>query len=137
MYVDEERIVSSVQDIVSELDGRRKELRMSYAVVAKFAGVSLRTTQRLLSGEAEDVRLSTLSGIGRAMGVTVRLAATCGARAFRRKQARRKAERLVGLAQGSAALEGQAVPKKELEKIIQRVADELAVGKGIRLWGKS
>ena len=128
--------MSPMHSIVSALDARRRELGMSRAVVARLAGVSERTVQRLLSGEAENVRVGTLAAIGEVVGATIRLSPTCGTRVIRRRQAKRKARRLVALAQGSAALEGQAVPSKELEKLIQKVADRLAVGNGIRLWSE-
>ena len=128
--------MSPVQDMMSRLNSRRKELGMSYSVVARRADVSQRTVQRLLSGEADDVRLGTLAAIADVLEAKIEIRCPCGSRTIRRRQARRKAEELVALAQGSAALEGQAVRKKELDKLTGDLTDEIAVGSDLRLWSE-
>ena len=53
----------------------------------------------------------------------------------RKKQARAKAKLLVGLVQGTSALEGQAVDSRHLESMIERTTAKLLRSKR-KLWAE-
>lgn len=126
--------MTRAQDILTELDDRRRELGMSCGVLAKRSGLTRWTVQRVLSGKATDIRLGSLLALADALGVDLGIARRRSIRALRRQQARAKARRLAGVAQGSAALEGMGVPDKELRAIARGIEDKLVAGPSIRLW---
>jgi hypothetical protein len=53
---------------------------------------------------------------------------------FLERRAREKAEGLVGMVQGSAALEGQGLDEVVRERMIQRTVHELLAGSRRKLW---
>jgi hypothetical protein len=57
-------------------------------------------------------------------------------RDLRRKQAERKAKRLVALVQGTSGFEGQAVDEKVVESLIEQTTHELLAGSARRLWSE-
>ena len=54
--------------------------------------------------------------------------------ALRERQARKKAEWLVGMVQGTSALEGQAVSDAEYQAMVESTYHELLAGSDHRLW---
>src|SRR5262245_56280759 len=94
----------------SELERRRFRLKMSKAEVAKRAGVSLPTVKRVLAGHEQRPGPATLQGIGRALGVTIKLSPTLSVEEngnpfeFRKQRAIAKAKRLVRMVQGTMGL---------------------------------
>jgi transcriptional regulator with XRE-family HTH domain len=103
------------------------------AALAKRAGLGMRTVQRTLSGEATDATLGTTIKLAEALGVTFRIEED---HEMRRRAASAKAERLAGMVQGTSALEDQAVEPQVLQKISDRLRDELLVGPGSKLWNE-
>ena len=75
-----------------------------------------------------------MSAIAEALGARISLTRSTNASAFRRRQARAKAHRLAALAQGSAALEVQAVDRETLKRTERRLAAKLLSGPPLRLW---
>jgi transcriptional regulator with XRE-family HTH domain len=105
---------------------------MSYAVVAERSGVSLATVHRVLAGH--DASISNLLAIARALGLGLECRAEADVETLLEQQARRKAERLVGMVQGSAALEGQAVDPQTREQMVRQTVHELLAGSKRKLW---
>ena len=126
--------MTRAQDILTELNDRRRKLGMSCGVLAKRSGLTRWTVQRVLSGKASDIRLGSLLALANALGVDIGIARRRSVQSLRRQQARAKARRLAGVAQGSAALEGMGVPDKELRAIARGIEDKLVAGPAIRLW---
>jgi hypothetical protein len=52
------------------------------------------------------------------------------------KQARKKAERLVGMVQGTSALEAQAVSSRHIGQMIKKTIHELLAGSRRSLWAE-
>lgn len=126
--------------LFARLDSRRIRLRMSKADLARRAGVSLPTVQRLLRSQEGDARLETIAALAAALGVEVRLSdspevhESIGVTAFRAQQARKKARRLVELVQGTMALEAEAVDASVLEQMEETNFHALLAGPPRRLW---
>jgi transcriptional regulator with XRE-family HTH domain len=124
-----------------KLDQRRARLNMTKTAVAKRAKVSLPTVNRILSGKEPNPSVVNLYSIANALGVTIRIGASSGieecepAEEFRLKHARRKARNLVGMAQGTMALEAQAVEQADVERMVDYAAHDLLKSKR-RLWGE-
>ena len=123
----------TASNIIDELESRRNELGMSCHLLAKRCGLAMRTVQRVLHGEV-DARLQTLLAIAGVLGADIGLAKRQSIHGMKDRQARAKARRLAAIAQGSSALEGQAVNKATVRKVERRIADGLRAGSNIRLW---
>lgn len=126
--------METAQENYRSLDERRRQLGMSYAVLAKRSGVSMATAVRMLSGKHPEVSFVNVVRIAAALGVRIQLTAQLTAQELRRQQAQEKARRLVGLVQGTAGLEGQAVGQDVLAELTQDTADTLLAGSRRNLW---
>ncbi len=116
------------------LDERRRQLGMTYAVVAARSDVSTATVQRVLRGREHDASISTVLAIAGALGLGLNLRSESDVAALREQQARRKAEHLVGLVQGTSALEGQGLDAETRERMVQQTIHELLAGSKLNLW---
>lgn len=113
------------------LERRRADLKMSKVALAARADVSLPTVNRVLMGKQRDVSVANLNRIAQALGVEVRLTGKIEVRevqsaaAFRLDQARRKAEKLINMLQGTMALEAQGVDQEYVTQMIEKTSHEL------------
>jgi transcriptional regulator with XRE-family HTH domain len=126
-----------------DLDRRRRELGMSYRVLAELSGVSLPVVQRLLAARIRYPRFENVMAIADALGKgspRILPDGTCtfefptSAEELRESRAQEKARRLVALVQGTSALEDQAVDHAAYRAMINRTYHELLAGSGHRLW---
>ena len=115
------------------LNSRRKELDMTFAALAERSGLSLPTVQRILAGKQEPTSVH-LKSLAEAMGMALVVMSKVNPTKLKRQQAQAKARRLVGLSQGTAALEGQAVGQKTLDKLVDQTARELLARPKQLLW---
>ncbi|MFC1610479.1 helix-turn-helix domain-containing protein [Myxococcota bacterium] len=111
---------------------RRDELGLTNVGLARLTGLGLATVQRALSDG--NARLGTLTRIADALGVDLVATERVPITRLREGQARRKARELVGLVQGSSALEAQAVGNAETEAMIERTVRDLLRGSNRALW---
>jgi transcriptional regulator with XRE-family HTH domain len=118
------------------LDRRRRDLGLSYDLLARRSGVSRPTVQRILSGRHESASFANVSAIAGALGFELGVRPTADVPKLRRQQALRKARKLVSLVQGSAGLEGQAVDAVALKAMVEQTTHELLAGPRRRLWGE-
>jgi hypothetical protein len=107
---------------------------MSHRILARRAGLSLRTVQRGLSGEGA-VRSDSLLAMAEALGARVGVVRAKPTAAMREEQAGAKAEEIVRVTQGSSALEGLAVGEGARKLVRQKIKAKLLAGSGLRLWG--
>lgn len=112
---------------------RRSQLGMSAAVIAARSGVSVATVRRILAGHLGEASFANVSAVADALGAPLQLQAG-DPHEFRQHEARRKAERLARLVQGTSALEGQAVGSDAYRRIVERSYHELLAGPARRLW---
>ena len=116
------------------LERRRRQLGMSRTALAQRSSVSLATVHRILNGGLENATVASIRAVAEALGVDLQMQEATNAHGFRERQARTKAERLVGLVQGSSRLEEQAVDSETLTQMVQQTIHELMAGSGRRLW---
>lgn len=121
------------QDIIGRIQQRRRDLGMSYRVVAERSGLGAPTVQNVLTGKV-NARLHTILSIARALGVEIGVARVETVWTMRERQAQSKARHLAAVAQGSAALEGQAASATTLTTVQRQIAHELLAGPNLRLW---
>lgn len=122
-------ILKSIQSLVR----RREALGMSHAALASRSGVSEPTVKRILGGQLGAASFANVIAIAEALGVSFGLVET-DADEFRRQQARRKAEDVARLVQGTSALESQAVDGDTYRRIVERSYHALLAGSKRRLW---
>lgn len=131
----------TAEKIVTDLEARRRALKMPYGALAVRSNLTPRTVRNALIGKCgkcgkKGANLSTVAAIARALGAGVGLVGGSALPAVRRQQARKKAKRLVAIAQGSAALEAQAVDDRAVRKAERQVEATLLAGPPVRLWAQ-
>ena len=118
------------------LEQRRRELRMPIPALAVRSGVPLSTVKRVLSGGLDRVAFGTVKGVAKALGVRLPFVAADDAQTYQEQQAKRKANRIAKMVQGTSALEAQAIPDEALERMVRRTTVELVAGSTRRLWAE-
>lgn len=116
------------------LDARRQKLGMSYAALARKSGVSMTTVVRILSGRYQKPSLDSVLVIADILGMEVSFREHTNIAELQEQQAKHQARRLIGVLQGTSALEAQALDKPELEQMTRRTVHELLAGSKRRLW---
>lgn len=116
------------------LEQRRRQLGISRPALAKRSGLSQSTVTRMLSGHLEQASLASVRSLAAAMGIRLATAEEADVQKLREQAAQEKARRLVGLVQGTSALEAQAVDDKSLEQMIRQTVHDLMAGSNRRLW---
>jgi len=123
------------EKILTDLEARRRALKMPYGALAARSNLTRRTVRNALVGKRA-ANLSTAAAIARALGADIGLVGGSALPAVRREQAKEKAKRLVAIAQGSAALEAQAVDDRAVRKAERQVEATLLAGPPVRLWAQ-
>ena len=119
--------------LLRRLNQRRIDLGMTYSALAKRSGLGMRTVQRVLAGDERAANLHTVLAIASALEAR-RLVEGEDINSVRFRQAKRKAVRLVQMAQGTSALEAQAVDEKEKDAARQRTVRDLLASRGSVIW---
>jgi transcriptional regulator with XRE-family HTH domain len=122
-------------DLVAQLNWQREQLGLSCAALARRAGLSLRTVQRVLAAEETDPGFATMLALAECLGVKIRIDAE-NVETVRRDQAQRKARRLVSMVQATSALESQAISPEAINALEARTVAELLGGSSRRLWAE-
>jgi transcriptional regulator with XRE-family HTH domain len=124
----------AIIELIRSLNRRREQLGMTLDALAERSGVSLPTVQRILAGDQPRASLPSVWALADALEMRLDLEPRSDADEVLDREARRKAERLVGMVQGSAALEGQGLDEATRERMIQRTVHELRAGSRRRIW---
>jgi transcriptional regulator with XRE-family HTH domain len=127
-------MVKVIQPMSRRLNERREKLGISCSILAKRTGVSLRSIQRILSGEEPNPGFATVASLAHELGVGVRFDEELNVRTIRRRQAERKAERILAIVQGSSALEAQAMTRETIRNLREKTINELLAGSDRKLW---
>lgn len=127
--------MTAMNTALPNLDARRKALGMSVPVLAARSGVSEPTIKRMMSGGIEGATFSNVEKVLSALGVTLAAEST-DPDDLRSSQARKKAETVARIVQGTSALEGQAVDASTYARLIERSYHELLAGSSRRLWSQ-
>lgn len=120
--------------LAHRLNQRREDLGMSCAVLAQVTGLSLRTVQRVLSGDEHDPGIRTVTALAQAMGISLELRDEVDLNTFRLRRAQRKADQLVGMVRATSALEAQAVHGDAAKALHDRTVRDLLAGSNRKLW---
>ena len=118
---------------MNPLERRRRKLGMSRSALAERSGVSLATVNRVLGGNLGNASFGNVTSIASALGMSLKWKAPTALR-FKRLQAKKKAQKLASLVQGTSALEGQAVNARVKEEIADEIECQLLAGPKRKLW---
>ena len=124
-----------LHNLVRQLEQRRQQLGMTCPDIARATGLSVRTIQRVLSGEEQAPSFSTILALADAVGASLKLECE-NVMDVKKRQAKRKAVRLAALTQGTSALEAQAVPPETVAELTEQTMYELLAGPPRRLWAE-
>ena len=124
------------QSLFEKLETRRRELGISQAALADRSGVSLPTVHRILSGHGSAVRMENILAITQVLGMDLEAVPRMDAQDILQQQARKKAEKLVRMVQGTSALEAQGVSARHIGQMIRKTVKELLAGSRRRLWAE-
>jgi len=116
------------------LEQRRRELAMPISALSARSGVPETTVKRILGDGLQKAAFANVDAVAKTLGMSLKSEAVLEGLSFQEEQARKKAERIMALVQGSSALESQAVGEADLEAMIQRTVHELMAGSQRKLW---
>lgn len=124
------------ESLFDKLETRRRELGISQAALAERCGVSLPTVHRILSGHSSAASVENILAITEVLGMELEAVPRLDAETILEQQARRKAEKLVGMVQGTCALEAQGVSTRHMAQMKKKTVEELLAGSRRRLWAE-
>lgn len=134
-------LVMNTKEMLLAIAERRKKLGMPLRVLSRLTGTSRPTLCRVLSGDLKAARHDRVMKILHATGIRLRTddegvwhLEPIPAEAFVEKQARKQAQYIVTLTQGTMALESQAVSQDFLAKMIGDTTRKLLAGPKRDLW---
>jgi transcriptional regulator with XRE-family HTH domain len=132
--------LSTPSQFLESLERRRRDLGMTWDALAARSRVSRATLCRLLKERQTAASFETVISVAEALGVAVQFdgaalrAEPIGVETFLKRRVEHLARKLVGMVQGTMALESQALGKRELAKLVKKVSDDLLSGSKSRLW---
>ena len=126
-------MISTFSNSLDRLIRRRKALGMSFAVLAARSGVSEPTVKRMLGGQIADSSFANVAAVAHALGCSFDLDEP-DVDELCNQQARKKAEQIARLVQGTSALESQAVDAETYRRLVEKSYHELLAGSRRRLW---
>lgn len=118
---------------IDRLQSRRKALGMGFASLATRSGVSEPTVKRIFGGQVAEASFANVTAIIQALGLSMEFRETSAGKLCR-QQARKKAEQVARLVQGTSALESQAVDAVTYKSLVEKSFRELLAGSKRRLW---
>ena len=122
--------------LFEKLETRRRELGISQAALADRSGVSLPTVHRILTGNGSSASMDNILAITQVLGLDLEAVPRMDAQEILEQQARKKAEKLVRMVQGTSALEAQGVSARQIGQMITKTVRELLAGSRRRLWAE-
>lgn len=124
----------SYKDIINALNLQKEHLGISHAVLAKRTDLSLITIKRILSGRGSSAHFGHVLSLAEVLGVDFQAHVMADAESLRRKQAERKAQKLIKLVRGNSALEGQGLSSVSYKRMFEKTVQELLSGPRKKLW---
>ncbi len=125
--------MATQHDILATLDERRLELGLSVANLARHAGLGTATVQRALRGKGT-ASFAAICAMAHVIGMDIDIVRERKVSGVRARQAEKKAERLVQLTRGNAALENSFLTEKEATQFRRGAAQRLLRGSNYALW---
>ncbi|ATB69124.1 DNA-binding protein [Sulfurospirillum diekertiae] len=102
--------------LVTKIEQRRKQLKISLENLSKLSNLGMRTLNRFLAGD--DVKLSTVESITNILGLDFAGNEVVPLIQLQKNRAYQKAQFMASLVQSTSALEMQGLEKEIVEKMI-------------------
>ena len=118
---------------VKSLQSRRKLLGIAFPSLAQRSGVPVPTVKRIFGGQIAQASFANIAAIANALGLSLALGES-SADQLCRQQARKKAQQMARLVQGTSALESQAVDEKTYNRLVEKAFREILAGPKRKLW---
>ncbi len=119
---------------LNDLLQRKHELGLSNSAIACRSGVSKPTVNRVLAGKGSGTSITNVQKIAESLKADIRLMPTADVDKILSDRARKIAQKIVTMVQGSSGLEAQAVSPKQLKRMVSQTVHELMAGPKQRLW---
>ena len=120
--------------IINALAAKRLDLGMSDVYIARHAGLSQPTVNRILSGQHKSARMDHIIAIAAVLGMECGISDIADANRMRQDRAVKSAWKLAEATQATMALEGQGLGRKEREDLMARERLRLLAGPNSKLW---
>jgi transcriptional regulator with XRE-family HTH domain len=118
------------------LEHRRRSLGMSQAELARRSDLSMQTVRRILTQGMESVAAGKVRAVARALGMQLQYEAMSTVREMQEQEARKKAQAIVRMLQGTSGLESQALDEETCNDLIEQTVHELMAGPKRKLWAQ-
>ena len=118
------------------LERRRRSLGMSQAELARRSDLSIQTVRRILTQGIESVAVGKVRAVARALGMQLQYEAMSTVREMQEREARKKAQGIVRMLQGTSGLESQALDEETCNDLIEQTVHELMAGPKRKLWAQ-
>ena len=118
-----------------DLNIRRQSLKMPLETLVRRSGVPRTAVMRILRGKVEKVRFGQFQKVADVLGMPFG-AAPADPEELRICEARKKAQLLRKLTQGTMGLEAQALPEEVLRELEEQTVAKLLAGSGRKLWSE-
>ena len=92
-------------NFTQKLDRRRRELGITFEALANLSGVPVSTLKNIFKNGVEHSTFSRVMAVATVLGVQIENSPEVDTYELKHQQAVRKAKKLVGLVQGTSALE--------------------------------
>jgi len=109
---------------------------MSQAELARRSDLSIQTVRRILTQGIESVAVGKVRAVARALGMQLQYEAMSTVREMQEREARKKAQGIVRMLQGTSGLESQALDEETYNDLIEQTVHELMAGPKRKLWAQ-
>ena len=108
--------------------------RITFELLSKRSGVPISTLKAIFKKGVEHASFANVAAIAGALEVGISISSELDSYSLLHQQAVKKARELVGMVQGTSALEAQAVDASQIEQMVQQLVHRLMAGSRRKLW---
>jgi transcriptional regulator with XRE-family HTH domain len=119
---------------LSDLEARRRALKMSTENLAKRSKVSRATVCRILKGDYTSASFKNVAAVARSLGMEPLFREEASPEEYLEQEAERKARYAMSLVQGTMGLEGQGLSLPQKEALVQESKERLLAGSRRKVW---
>ena len=121
--------------VALDLNTRRRAMKIPLEAIIQRSEVSRSSVMRILRGKVDRICYGQFQKVADVLGVPFG-AAPVDPEELRNREARKKAQLLRKLTQGTMGLEAQALPEEVLRELEEQTVAKLLAGSGRKLWSE-
>ncbi len=119
-------------DLIKKVKNRKRELNLTYELIADLTGLGYRTIVRFFNGD--DVKLSTVEKITNLLGLDFAGNELISTKKLLEKRAEQKAFEIVSLVQDTSSLEEQGLDNDRLKELLEFTKNQYLTENKKLLW---